>query len=87
MIPTPQVRGMNHVSGRGLVLAAEGYVAFEILEGSIADGDLVDGDFMSHGPCVWSNLTTGQVVRVYVRQLMATVDAASRFIGEHPPAP
>ena len=68
----PQVRSMNHVSGRGVVLAAEGYVAFELLEGGIVDGDLVDGDFLSHGPCTWTNVTTGKAVRVYVRQLMAT---------------
>jgi hypothetical protein len=76
----PQVRSMNHVSGRGLVLAAEGYVAFELLEGGIVDGDFVDGNFTSHGPCTWTNVTSGKPVRVYVHQLMVNGEA----IRTHP---
>ena len=80
---TTRVRAMNHISGRGVVLAAEGYVAFELLEGGIVDGDEVDGDFTSHGACVWRNLTTGKDVKVYVHKLM--VEPSYRYAPS--PAP
>jgi hypothetical protein len=70
---------MNHASGRGLVLAPEGYVAFEVLEGALMVGDVVDGDLMSHGRCIWTNLTTGATVWVYVQRLMATPEIARTF--------
>lgn len=75
---------MNQASGRGLVLAPEGYVAFEVLEGELTIGDVVDGDFMSHGRCIWSNVSTGETVRVYVQRLMATPETARTFT-EGPP--
>jgi hypothetical protein len=76
---------MNHASRRGLVLAPEGYVAFEVIEGELTIGDVVDGDFMSHGFCDWTNVTTGgAAVRVYVQRLMATVETARTFT-EGPP--
>ena len=73
---------MNHASGRGLVLAAEGYVAFEIVEGALMVGDIIDGDFMSHGRCSWKNLTTGGVVDVYVEQLMGTLEMVHTFCSK-----
>lgn len=76
---------MNHASGRGLVLATEGYVAFEVLGGTLSVGDLIDGDFMSHGRCIWNNLTTGQVVRVQVQHLMASMETGHRFCADRPP--
>lgn len=76
---------MNHANGRGLVLAPEGYVAFEVLGGELALGDVVDGDFMSHGRCIWTNLTTGETVRVYVQRLMATMETARTFTERAPP--
>jgi len=70
---------MNQASGRGLVLAPEGYVAFEVLDGGLTIGDVVDGDFMSHGRCIWTNLTTGDAVRVYVQRLILTLETARTF--------
>ncbi len=78
---------MNHASGRGLVLAPEGYVAFEVLEGALMVGDVVDGDFMSHGHCVWTNLTTGGTVHVYVQRLMASAETARTFTDRPPGSP
>jgi hypothetical protein len=79
----PEVRAMNHVNGRGLLMAEGTYIAFDLVEGMLNVGDLVDGDLL-YGPCTWRDLTTGEIVRVYVQQLMATVEAASRFHERSP---
>jgi hypothetical protein len=78
-----EVRAMNQVNGRGLLLAEGTFIAFDLVEGRLHVGDLIDGDLV-YGPCTWRDLTTGEVVRVYVQQLMTTVEAASRF-HERPP--
>jgi hypothetical protein len=80
-----EVRAMNHVSRRGLLLASGTYVAFELLEGTLTVGDVIDGD-LAYGPCVWKDVTTGEVVRAYVQQLMAPVEVALRFYEQPPPA-
>jgi hypothetical protein len=78
---------MNQASGRGLVLAPEGYVAFEVIEGELTIGDAVDGDLMSHGFCDWINVTTGKAVRVYVQRIMASVETARTFTEARPGFP
>jgi hypothetical protein len=70
---------MNAVSRRGLVRAGSGYVVFELVEGSMADGDFLNGDFDSHGPCSWTNVSSGGVVRVYVQRVATTFEAAQRY--------
>jgi hypothetical protein len=74
----PEVRALNQVNGRGLLMAGGTYVAFDLVEGTLNVGDLIDGDLV-YGPCTWRNVTTGQVVRAYVQQLTSTVEAANRF--------
>lgn len=78
MSSPPEVRAMNHVSGRGLLMAEGTYIAFDLVKGTLNVGDLVDGDLV-YGPCIWRDLTTGEIVHVYVQHLTTTVEAASRF--------
>lgn len=75
---------MNQVTGRGLVMADGAYVAFELIDGTLAVGDVVDGEFNSYGPVAWTNLTTGETAQVYVQQLHGTVEAANRFYDQPP---
>ena len=73
-----EVRAVNLVNGRGLLMAGGTFVAFDVVEGKLAIGDLIEGDLV-YGPCTWRNVTSGEVVRVYVQHLTSTVEAASRF--------
>jgi hypothetical protein len=82
----PEVRAMNQVKGRGLLMAEGTYVAFDMVEGTLNVGDRVEGD-LTYGPCTWRNVTTGQVVRVYVQHLASTVEAANQFNNERPAGP
>ena len=84
MMLRPQVRAINAVSRRGLVRAGGGYVVFELVEGALADGDFLNGDFESHGPCSWNNLSSGGVVRVYVQRVSATFENAQRYYAGLP---
>jgi len=81
----PEVRVMNLVTRRGLLMSEGTYIAFDLVEGVLNLGDQVDGDLV-YGPCTWRNVTTGQVVRVYVQHLTSTVEAANRF-NERPSGP
>ena len=85
MTVLPEVRAMNQVSGRGLVMADGAYVAFDLVSGTLNAGDQIEGDLV-YGPCIWHNLTTGGMVRVYVQHLTGTVEAANRF-NERPIIP
>jgi hypothetical protein len=79
-----EVRAMNHVNGRGLLMANGTYIAFDLIEGTLHVGDVIEGDLV-YGPCSWRNVSSGDVVRVYVQQLTTTVEAASRFHERSPP--
>jgi len=85
MTTLPEVRAMNQVNGRGLLMSEGTYIAFDLVEGALNLGDRVDGDLV-YGPCTWRNVTTGDVVRVYVQHLTSTVEAANRF-NERPSGP
>jgi hypothetical protein len=85
MTSLAEVRVMNHVNGRGLLMAEGTYIAFDVVEGTLHVGDVIEGDLV-YGPCNWRNVSAGAVVRVYVQQLMTTVEAASRF-HERSPGP
>jgi hypothetical protein len=69
---------MNHVTRRGLLMSEGTYIAFDLVDGPLKVGDQIEGDLV-YGPCTWRNVTTGEVVRVYVQHLTSTVEAANRF--------
>lgn len=75
-----QVKAVNHISGRVLILTPRGYTVADILEGELSAGDAVEGMVDSYGNCLLRNLTSEQPARVYVEVVQAPSEIAQRLL-------
>jgi len=75
------VKAVNKVAGRALLLTPRGYAVAEILDGDLDAGDAVEGSADTYGNGLLRNLTTEREVRVYVEVVQATSEIAQRLLN------
>lgn len=79
-----EVKAVNRISGRALILTPRGYSVADILEGELSPGDAVQGTVDSYGNCLLRNLTTEHLARVYIEVVQATSEIAQRLLNASP---
>ena len=75
------VNGLSKNKQRAAVFTDYGHTVFDIEAGEVAYGDIVSGNLDEHGSEDLANLTTGQMLSVYIEAIQATAASAQSLIS------